>query len=171
MSKIKHSFSLKGFLFLGILCSLPAFLFSYNHVLNMFYEYGCPLEDQGLCAYAMWRNQFNVQLPPSIGAVWGEAFFSGHLALILSATSLLSKVIDISMINFYAYYHGISHGLLAFSMFFVFYKLYKLTSTSEISIAFFLSFVFSFNGISVASMYYPHYEMLAIPVVIFFSPF
>lgn len=134
----------------------------------MYYEYGCPLEDSGLCAYLMWRNQLYVQLPPSIGAIWGEAYFPGHISPILSITSLLSKVIDVSMIDFSAYYHGISHGLLALSMFFIFHRLYKLTSVFEITLAFFLSLIFSFNGISVASLYYPHYEMLFVPIAILF---
>lgn len=171
MSQAQYNFSLGLFISLGFLCSIPAFLFSYNYVLNLFYEYGCPLEDAGMCAYLMWHNELNVQLPPALGELWGNAFIASHFTPLFSVTSLLSKVIDVTMVSFFAYFQGISHGLLALSMFYVFYRLYELTSVFEITLAFLFSLLFSFSGISVSSMYYPHYEMIFIPMAVFFLAF
>lgn len=151
-------------LLLGFLCSIPAFLFCYHHVLNLFYVTGCPLEDQGICAYLMWRNDFYVQLPPAIGEIWGTDYFPAHFSLIFSLTSFISKIVDIGMIEFFALFHGLSHGLLALSLFYLFARLYKLTTPFHIILSFVLSILFSFSGLSVSSMYYPHYEMLFIPL-------
>ncbi|MBY0293204.1 MAG: hypothetical protein K2W92_07960 [Alphaproteobacteria bacterium] len=170
MQNNKYNFSLKLFIFLGFLCSFPSFLFSYNYVLNLFYEYGCPLEDGGMCAYLMWHN-VNIQFPPSLSTLWGNAFIASHFCPIFFVTSLLSKVINVSMISFFAYFQGISHGLLALSMFYVLYRLYELNSVFQITLAFFLSILFSFCGIAVSSMYYPHYEVLFIPMAVFFLAF
>lgn len=169
--KVKYCFPTWGWIILGILCSFPAFLFSYNHVLNMFYEYGCPLEDQGILAYLMWHNQLYLQLPPSMSSLWGNNYFGMHFSPIFSVTSLISEVITVNMIDFFAYFHGISHGLLSFALFFVLCRLYNLTSGFEIAFAFFLSLIFAFNGIAVTSMHYPHYEMLFVPLAVFFLAF
>jgi hypothetical protein len=156
----------------GICAAIPAFVCSYNYVLNQFYASGCPLEDQGITAYLMWRNSLSVQFPPAIAEVFGDpSSFAIHLVPIFSLTSMLTKMINVSMAGFYAFFHGISHGLLALSLYFIFYKLYKPTSTSAVIFFAFISLLFSLNGIAVSSMLYPHYEMLFVPLAIFFLGF
>jgi hypothetical protein len=80
-------------------------------------------------------------------------------------------MIDVSMAGFYAFFHGLSHGLLALSTYFILYKLYKPTSISAVIFFAFISLLFSLNGIAVSSMLYPHYEMLFVPLAIFFLGF
>lgn len=170
--KKEREFSFNLIILLGLISIIPAFALGYNFVLNLYYEYGCPLLDQGITAFLMWRNDINIKVNPALVESFGtNIYFVYHFSSIFTITSIISKILSFNIITFFALYHSISHGILALSIYFTIYKLYKFNNLFDIIFGVFIAIVFSLNGIAVSSAFFPHPEMLFIPATIFFLVF
>jgi hypothetical protein len=142
---------------LGCLAATPAFLLFANYILNHFYRHGALLFDSGALAQLAWRDGWSLPTNP----VFGEgSYFRFHIAPVFVLLSGLSALLPLSMTQFFALVTGLAHGALAVAVFWLLARDYRWRRGGELSLALFLAMAFSFNGLALAQIRYPHFEIL-----------
>jgi hypothetical protein len=139
---------------IAVFC-VPFALF-YSLVLYHFYVRGGFLLDTGLLGSLMWHNSWALTMPPSMG---GHSYLAIHFTPLLSLLSAVSWVSPLTMPRFFACFIGLSHGLLACAMLWLLVEGHGMRRGWALGLATLASGAFAFNGLAVAIVRYPHYEM------------
>lgn len=150
--------------FLGV--SSIAGFFATNYTLNHFYVHGGYMLDSGWFAYLSAHSiNWPVSNPPSIGGTYFSTHFSPAFYILTVLHGLISAVgIRISDVSWFSITQGFWLALTASSIFALLSCNSKLTTTSNAFIAA-ASLVFAFNGVFLASIGFPHFE-IAIPAIL-----
>jgi hypothetical protein len=150
---------------LGLIAIAPAFFGYATYVLNNFYRYGATLIDAGLLAGLAWRS--SPSLPE--GPVYrGVSFYAYHVSPLMTLLSALSWLVPLSTAQWFALFTGFAQSLLAAAVFWLLWADYDLRRGWRAAAAVGLSILFSFNGLALAQVRYPHFEiMLAASLILF----
>jgi hypothetical protein len=142
---------------LGVLAAAPAFIRYADVVLNHFYRYGAVLLDTGLLADLAWHH------PPALPGTWlldGQSFFAVHIAPIFVLLSGLSWLVPVTMAQWFALFTGVAQALPAVAVYWLLVAEYRMRHGWRIALAVLVAIAFSFNGLAIAQVRYPHFEIL-----------
>ncbi len=149
----------------GALAAAPAFVAYAIFVLNHFYRYGAVLQDTGTLADLAWHKA--ASLPP--GPIFdSSSFYAYHIAPIFTVLSALSWLVPLSMAQWFALFTGTAHALLAIAVFWLLTTEYGLREGWRLAAAVTAAIAFSFNGLAIAQVRYPHFEILIASAVALF---
>ncbi len=149
----------------GLLAAAPAFLAFASYILNHFYRYGAVMLDTGLLADLAWRD--GPMLPARL-VYSGASFYSYHIAPIFVVLSGLSWLAPLSMAQWFAVFTGVAQALMAVAVFWVLTGEYGLRRGWRLAGAMALAIAFSFNGLAIAQVRYPHFEVLIASALMLF---
>jgi hypothetical protein len=149
----------------GVASAAPAFVAYANFILNHFYRYGAVLLDTGLLAALAWHASPGLPMRPVFD---GMSFYAIHIAPIFTLLSALSWLFPLSMAQWFALFTGIAQALLAVAVFWLLWSEYDLRRGWRAAIAVMLAVLFSFNGLAIAQVRYPHFEVLLAATLILF---
>ncbi|MGH6988372.1 MAG: hypothetical protein ACREFD_12745 [Stellaceae bacterium] len=141
----------------GVLAAAPAFVGYGDFILNHFYRYGAVLLDSGLLADLAWHQG------PSLAGSFlldGKGFYAFHIAPIFVLLSALSRLAPVAMAQWFAIFTGTAQALLAVAVFWLLAADYGLRRGWRIAAAILLAVAFSYNGLAIAQVRYPHFEIL-----------
>lgn len=151
----------------GVLAAAPAFVGFAGFVLNHFYRYGAVLLDTGLLADLAWHRGV------SLTGNWlidGLSFFAFHIAPIFVLLSAASWLVPVTMAQWFALFTGVAHALPAVAVYWLLVAEYRLRRGGSLAAAVALAVAFSFNGLAIAQVRYPHFEiMLAASMMVFLA--
>lgn len=144
------------------LAALLAWLLVRNLALNLFHAHGAYYLDVGWFAYTPFRNDWLLTSPP--GHPGGQAsYLRHHLALFFLPLNALSYLLDTDHVGFFSLWFA---GIYAFG-FAVGYRMFRQALTEQWprpfvadTLAALCGLLFAFNGIGVATLLYPHPEIL-----------
>jgi hypothetical protein len=142
-------------LFLPFVVGIPFVAFSIL-ALRHFYILGGFWGDSGVIAFILWRSDLLLHTPLVAG---GASFFATHVSPIFIPLSMLSRVLPLTKVQFFAAFTGACYMLPAVAVYWLFVSSYRLRSIFGAAI---LSLLFAFNGIALAAARNPHFEMLII---------
>jgi hypothetical protein len=142
---------------------LIAGFFATNYTLNHFYVNGGYMLDSGWFAFlSAHSNNWPIENPPSIGGTYFSTHFSPAFYIFTALHSLLSVAgISLSDVSWFSITQGFWLALSASSIF----SLLSYKSKPVIAINTFIaaaSIAIAFNGVFLASIGFPHFE-IAIP--------
>lgn len=142
----------------AFVASIPFVAFS-TLTLNYFYCLGALYGDAGVIAYVMSHNSIVLIMPKVAG---GSSFFATHFTPIFLPLSVLSRVIPLSNVQYFALFSGICYMLPAIAVYWLLISTYKMASNFRCLSAAIISVLFAFNGIALAAARNPHFEMLIV---------
>jgi len=152
---------------LGLMAIAPAFFGYATYVLNNFYRYGATLLDAGLLAGLAWHSSPGLPAGPVYG---GASFYAYHVSPLMTLLSALSWLLPLSTAQWFALFTGFAQSLLAAAVFWLLWTEYELRRGWRAAAAVGLSILFSFNGLALAQVRYPHFEiMLAASLILFLA--
>ena len=152
---------------LGLVAIAPAFIAYATYVLNHFYRYGATLIDAGLLAGVAWHSSPGLPEGPVYG---GVSFYAYHVSPLMTLLSALSWLVPLSTAQWFALFTGLAQSLLAAAVFWLLWAEYDLKRGWRAIAAVALSVLFSFNGLALAQVRYPHFEiMLAASLILFLA--
>ena len=154
-----------GIAALGLVAAAPAFVAYADFILNHFYRYGAVLLDSGLLADLAWHHGVTLRGSDVIG---GQSFYAIHIAPIFVVLSALSWLVPVAMAQWFALVTGVAHSLLAIAVFWILTAEYRMRAGWRIMAAMLLAVAFSFNGLAIAQVRYPHFEILIADGMILF---
>lgn len=170
-----HAVSRKklGFAAWSLVAAAPAFAAFGACVLNQFYRYGAVLLDTGLLADLAWHKAPGLPMSPVFQAPGfylsqASSFYSLHMAPLFALLSALSWLTPLSMAQWFALFTGVAHALPALAVFWILSTDYALNRGWRIGLAVLLAIVFSFNGLAIAQVRYPHFEILIVASMMLF---
>ncbi|MFB9264247.1 hypothetical protein ACFFWD_13870 [Bradyrhizobium erythrophlei] len=137
-----------------------------NLVLFHFYVRGSFVLDTGLLASLMWHSDATLTQPASVG---GGSYFGTHASLLFLPASALSWCLPFSMPQFFAGVVGLSHALLALSVFWLLVEGFGLRRGAGPWIAALAALGFAFSGLAIAIARYPHFETLIAAFFLLFA--
>ncbi len=145
---------------------LIAGFFATNYTLNHFYVNGGYMLDSGWFAFlSAHSTNWPVSNPPSIGGTYFSTHFSPAFYIFTALHTLLSAVgIGVSDVSWFSITQGFWLALTASSIFALLSCNSKPTTASNAFIAA-VSIVVAFNGVFLASIGFPHFE-IAIPALL-----
>jgi hypothetical protein len=134
-------------------------------ILFSFYVQGSFLLDSGLFAALLWHSDAVLTQPASVG---GGSYLAVHVTPIFLPIAALSRLLPLSMPQFFAGFIGVCHSLLAFAGFRM--VLARGGGRSFVSpwLAALAGLGLAFSGLTIAIARYPHSEML---IAVFFLLF
>ncbi|MBF0131249.1 MAG: hypothetical protein HQL75_01510 [Magnetococcales bacterium] len=144
------------------------FLLNRTLILNHFYYYGAYLLDSGLLADLFYHNTFSPERAPILG---GGEYNGNHFSPLLNLVNIVSYIVPVDFIAYYAIFQGLVYATLTVAIFLVFLKFYQLTDLFSLVLAFVASISFSFNGVVISCIGYPHFEALTSGLAILFFVF
>ena len=146
--------------FAALACAVvvPYCAFS-NFVLNHFYHYGAVLLDTGLLADLAWRKPWWLPTAPLFG---GQSFYATHVSPLLSILSALSRIMPMGLPQWFAAFAGAAHALSAAAVLLALRYVVGLRGRGGMVLAVGLSWLFAFNGLALAQVRYPHFEILIV---------
>jgi hypothetical protein len=142
---------------LGVLAAAPAFVGYADVVLNHFYRYGAVLLDTGLLADLAWHRPLAL---PGTWLLGNQSFFAVHIAPLFVLLSALSWLVPATMAQWFALFTGVAQALPAVAVYWFLVSEYRMRRGWRIALAAGLAVVFSFNGLAIAQVRYPHFEIL-----------
>lgn len=142
---------------MGLLAVAPAFLGYANVVLNHFYRYGAVLLDTGLLADLAWHHPLTL---PGTWLIGNQSFFTVHIAPIFVLLSALSWLVPVTMAQWFALFTGVAQALPAAAVYWLLVAEYRLRHGWSLAAAALVAIAFSFNGLAIAQVRYPHFEIL-----------
>jgi hypothetical protein len=142
---------------LGLVAAAPAFVAYADFILNHFYRYGAVLLDSGLLADLAWHQ--GVALEGSF-LLDGKGFYAFHIAPIFVVLSALSWLVPVAMAQWFAIFTGVAQALLAVAVFWALTAETSLAAGWRVVVAMLFAVAFSFNGLAIAQVRYPHFEVL-----------
>ncbi len=128
-----------------------------NLLLFHFYVRGSFVLDTGLLASLIWHTDLALTQPASTG---GGSYFATHVSPLFWLLSAISRMLPLSMPQFFAVFIGLSHALLALPVFWLLVQGFRLRDGVGPWIAALLAIGFAFSGLSLAIVRYPHFETL-----------
>lgn len=158
---------------LGLVAAAPAFVAYATCVLNQFYRYGAVLLDTGQLADLAWHKAATLPIDPVFqvpGFYLSQAtsYYGLHMAPIFTLLSALSWLTPLSMAQWFALFSGTAHALPALAVFWILSADYDLRGSWRIGLAVLLAIAFSFNGVAIAQVRYPHFEILIVASLMLF---
>jgi signal transduction histidine kinase len=141
----------------GLLAAAPAFIAYANFILNHFYRYGAVLLDTAMFADVVWHKPASLPMSPLFHVT---SFYALHIAPILTLMSALSSLFPLSMVQWFALFTGVAQALPAVAVFWILTSEYGLRDGWRIGLAALLAIAFSFNGLAIAQVRYPHFEIV-----------
>jgi hypothetical protein len=141
----------------GLVAAAPAFVAYGDFILDHFYRYGAVLLDSGLLADLAWHQG------PSLSGSFlldGQGFYTFHMAPIFILLSGLSWLVPVAMAQWFAIFTGMAQALLAIAAFWLLATDYGLRRGWRLAAATLLAIAFSFNGLAIAQVRFPHFEIL-----------
>jgi hypothetical protein len=137
-----------------------------NFVLNHFYDEG-PTFDSWLFVGMLWHGDWRLTQPLAMG---GWSFLRIHFSPILIIPALVSHIVPIGAIAWFAAFQGAIHALLAGALLFVLVHGLGLRRPLELIAAAFAALAYAFSGLAMEAAQQPHYELL-IPgfAILFFA--
>lgn len=127
-----------------------------NFVLNHFYDEG-PTFDSWLFAGMLWHGDWRLTQPLALG---GWSFLRIHFSPILIIPALVSHVVPVSAITWFAGFQGAIHALLAGALFYVLAYGFALQRPLQLLAVAFAALAYAFGGLAMEAAQQPHYELL-----------
>lgn len=143
----------------GLATALP-FLWHLAANLSTFYDRGRHIMDAGFIAAMIWHNDWLASIPMSI---MPGSFYRTHFVPAFPILSGLSYLVPVSMPVWFALFMAVSYSLITAGSYYLLTSVYRLRSLGGALLAAGLSVVLAFNGLTMATIAYPHYEH-AIPI-------
>ncbi|MBT9584926.1 hypothetical protein IV102_16405 [bacterium] len=160
-------------LFTAALAFLIPFCLHASFILNHFYRSGAYFFDAGLYAALMWRDGWLIPVPDQ-GLPYlldGTSYYKIHLTLMLGLASLLSYGVPLDRVHLFAGYIGFCYGLMSLSIYWVLSWGFSLPGRFWPLVWLMLALLFAHGGLAIAIARYPHTEVMAVGLLIFFFGF
>jgi hypothetical protein len=155
-----------GSLFIGCaVAAIPALLYG-GLVLHHFYLQGAYLWDSGFVAGLLWHGDPALTTPSIYG---GGSFLAVHMAPLDSLMAVMSWLVPISAPQWFALVIGIGHALPAVGVYWALRSGFGLKTIPQMGIAAGLALAFAFSGIPLATIRFPHLEILEAGALILFA--
>ncbi|MDX2110054.1 MAG: hypothetical protein SFY80_07420 [Verrucomicrobiota bacterium] len=152
-----------------VVAALSAFVINYFYVYNHFYYEGAFLSDSGWFSALGYRNDALLTSPMVIDSAGvGGSFFEIHTPFFLSWLSWLSWCLPIDRLLYYPLFQGFIYGLLACTFAYASHKALKQPSITTLMLGCTSLFLFTFNGVAISAMSFPHFEALIPAFIILF---
>ena len=128
-------------------------------VLTLYHVYvkGGFLLDAGLLAFLMSETDPRLPMPLAFG---GGSYLFSHVAAIFPVLSLFRRLLPIADAQFFAGFIGFSHAVPGLAVFWLLHSEYGLRTPIGVAVAAIVGIAFSFNGLALAIIRYPHFEIL-----------
>lgn len=152
---------------LGLLCALiMSWFLATNYTLNHFYVNGAAMLDSGWFAYlSVSTSNFSPPNPPSLGGTYFSTHFSPIFYLISAPHRLLTSAgFNIPDAVWFSIVQGFWPALMTSSIFILIERNVSQPTQSAASIGL-AATLLTFNGATLASVGFPHFEM-AIPALL-----
>jgi hypothetical protein len=144
---------------------IPFVLFG-GLILHLSYVQGSVLLDAGLVASLIWHSDVALTMPAILG---GNSFFSTHFTLVFLVIGVVSRFLPLTMAQFFAVFIGVSHAMPALGAFWVLVSGYGMRTGTALVASAATAIIFAFNGIALAIIRFPHFEMLIVGSFILFA--
>ncbi len=128
-------------------------------VLRHFYTLGGFWGDSGQISYVLWHSDLLLDTSRMSGSA---SFFAIHITPIFIPISLLSRIVPLTKVQFFATFTGVCHMLPPIAVYWLLVSSYRMRSTFGLLSAAAVSVLFAFNGLALAAARNPHFEMLAV---------
>lgn len=135
-------------------------------LLHHFYISGSFLLDAGWTAYLLTHGGLSLTFPT---ALRGESYFIFHVSPLFVAIADLRRALPVSDMQFFAGFMGLCHALAGAAVLWTLYAGFRLRRGVPLAIAALIAVAFSFNGLALAIVRYPHSEILVVASVILFA--
>lgn len=149
----------------GVVLGVPFAAFV-SLVLYHFYVRGSFVLDAGLEAYLISHGGLRLAYPQALG---DGSYLRSHVAPILGGLSLVRRALPVSDVQFFAGFIGLAHALPGLGAFWALRSGLGLRGGGGLALAALLGIAFSFNGVALAIVRYPHFEILIVGCVILFA--
>jgi hypothetical protein len=140
----------------GLIAVGVPFVVGASNILNHFYRDGAYLMDSGLLAYIMSPDNPAMNMPPALG---DHSFYQFHVSPILWLLGQGASLLPLTAPQFFAVFIGTCHALVAAAVFWALVGPVGLRGAG-VFLAAILAMAFALNGLAIAILRYPHYEML-----------
>jgi hypothetical protein len=150
----------------GIVAVAVPFVAFAELVLAHFYARGSFLLDAGLFAGLLWHGDAALTVPDSLG---GGSFFASHAVPIFVPLTALSRILPLSLAEFFAAFVGLCHALLALAVFWALTGMQDVRRGAAAWMACALALGFAFSGLALAIARYPHFETLIAACFLLFA--
>lgn len=134
-------------------------------ILYHFYIKGSFFLDSGLFAFLMSQTDPRLPMPPVLG---GGSYLAVHFAPIFVVLSLIRRLLPVADAQFFAGFIGFCHALPGLAVFWLLHSEFGLRTRIGVAVAAIVSIAFSFNGLALAIVRYPHFEILIADAVMLF---
>jgi hypothetical protein len=128
-------------------------------VLRHFYILGGFWGDSGQISYVLWHSDLLLDTSRMSGAA---SYFATHITPIFIPISLLSRIVPLTKVQFFAAFTGVCHMLPSIAVYWLLVSSYRMRSTFGLLGAAAVSVLFAFNGLALAAARNPHFEMLVV---------
>jgi hypothetical protein len=139
--------------------SVVAFLLVRTAILNLFYSVG-DLHDPGWLATVAWRNGWLLIGPPSLGG----SYFSEHISPIFWLTNLVSYLLPLPKIDFFAAFMAAIYALYAAGIFRAWLWGDDRVSAARSVVALAVALLATFSAVSMQTLRLAHHE-IAMPAL------
>lgn len=143
---------------------VPYYAFS-AVILYHFYERGGVSWDSGLLAFLMSERNPSLPTPQFFG---GESFFATHFSPIFIVLAWIRRTVPVTDVQFFADFTGVCHALCGLAVLWILYSGLRMRTSVAVAIAALISLAFSFNGLALAIVRYPHFEILIVGTALLF---
>jgi hypothetical protein len=139
-----------------VIALIPALAYG-NFILNHFYLQGAYFWDSGAVASVIWRRDMwlTYALLFPLGSLYAY-----HVMPLLSLLTLVSRWLPIGMPEWFALVIGVGHALPAIGVFWLLTEGLGLRSGRGLAISVILAVGFAFSGIPLATILFPHPEII-----------
>ncbi|HTT78648.1 MAG TPA: hypothetical protein VMF86_03120 [Stellaceae bacterium] len=133
-------------------------------VLYHFYIRGSFVLDAGLQGFLLSHGGLRLPYPAALG---GGLYWRSHVAPVFVLLSLLRRALPVSDVQFFAGFIGLAHALPAIGAFWA-WRAVGVRGAAATAAAALIAIAFAFNGLALAIVRYPHFEMLIVGSIICF---
>jgi hypothetical protein len=134
-------------------------------VLYHFYVRGSFVLDAGLQAFLLSHGGLRLPYPAALG---GGTYWRSHVAPIFVLLSLLRPVLPVTDVQFFAGIMALAHALPGVGVFWALRSI-GARGAAATALAALIAIAFSLNGLALAIVRYPHFEILIVGSVICFA--
>lgn len=134
-------------------------------VLFHFYIKGGFFLDSGLFAFLISQTDPSLLTPRVFG---GGSFLPVHFVPIFVVLSLIRRLLPVADAQFFAGFIGFCHALPGLAVFWLLHSEFRLRMPTGVAVAAIVGIGFSFNGLALAIIRYPHFEILIAGAVMLF---
>jgi len=151
--------------FVGTIVCLAAFGANFNYIRNHFLYNGPYLLDSGLLAYLTYHNSLVPTAPALLG---GGEFFSTHFVPLYSILSMLSYLVPVGLVAWYASFQGFVYTTVCLGAYLAYLQGVNSRRLAPLLFGAVLALAFGFSGQVLTCVGYPHPEILIPGTIILF---